>query len=390
VQYGPLKMTDTATRGAWSAAKRSRMRPGFFDGAPAGIAFVDGFLVVDETGEDALLDHSPENRATIAAPVKWAGRSSGGLWDAFLERLWAGQPDADARKTIVLEFAGLALLGLIPRYERCLILHGSKAGNGKSTLLRILSALFHESNRSAIPPQQFAIDTYLASMANSRWNCVNELPRKSILDSERFNAVISGNPIQVKPLYRDPFMLSPRAAHVFACNELPGTIPDNEGFWRRVVVVEFPNVFREGQPGFDAKLADKIIERELAAVYHACIGAACQAVRRGKLTIPQSAGEAVEEWRAETDTVRQWLHERCSEVAGSQKSSASEVWRDYQQWGREAGLKNPLSQRSFWKRLHGLELGHKGTGGAREFRVALRAPLAQAPLWGQSRSHYVT
>lgn len=363
VEYEPLKMTDPAVRGAWAAVTRARWSSGFFDAAPAGIAFPNGHLTVSDAGAVQFGPHSPEHRTTVLAACEWDEDVVGERWIRFLEQVWAGCSDVEQRIQSVHEFTGLALLGMSTRYAKALVIPGPKAGNGKSSFQSVLSAMFPPEARTAIPPQDWSKEAFLAALAPSRWNVVGELPSDNIMHADRFNAVVTGDPVTANPKYRHAFTFRPRAAHIFACNNLPGSDNDNEGFWRRLIVIEFPNTFREGQAGFVRDIDKLIIAEELPAVYASCIHAAAALIaRRGtrqdSITVPDSSRESVEDWRLERDTFRQWLNDCCDLDPGTGSGTGQDyrtpvdtAWNSYRNWANECGIRNRFTKVSFGQKF---------------------------------------
>jgi hypothetical protein len=77
----PLTVHDRTRRGAHATALSDRAKPAFFDCAPLGVAFADGYLRLDADGRATMHDHSPENRATVALPFARQEDAVCPLWD---------------------------------------------------------------------------------------------------------------------------------------------------------------------------------------------------------------------------------------------------------------------------------------------------------------------
>jgi hypothetical protein len=215
----PLSLSDRDIRGAIHAASQLVYRKDFFDSAPRGVVFSNGFVTVRE-GSVITLPHSPEHRAAHAIACEYAGAPTDDDIDLWLRTMrevfrrpiedekgnLTGIDELDTDKCMDLfqEFAGAALMGYATSYAACLVLQGP-GNDGKSTLLHVLRALFPASAVSSIPPQSWSRGFLLAGLAGKRLNVVSELPSQDLMDSERFKAVVSGDALTAERKHQDPF-----------------------------------------------------------------------------------------------------------------------------------------------------------------------------------------
>jgi len=364
-----LKVSDGMMGGAVNVAMRLSDRPGFFDNAPPGIAFRNGFVSVGGNAEVQLNEHSPEYRARHGLESDWntslrAPRFARFLLDVFtVEGLDDVQmPDneramilEDRQRTIdlVMEFIGACLLGEATKHAIALVLFGETAANGKSTLIKIVKSLFPLQSVTSISPSEWGNRFYLAELALARLNAVSEMPTKEIAANDLFKSVISGDEVMVAKKFKDPFNMRPQAGHIFACNELPATLDQTEGFWRRFVVVPFDRTFAPSEQ--DKNLADRIIASELGAITVAAIKAAGRLRRQGEYTLPKMSIISKQRWKGESDPIRMWLVEKtktcsgncgllCKERYSSNCSvNADPAYTSFREWCKESGT--PLMQK---------------------------------------------
>lgn len=364
----PLKLSESAIKGAVRAAKDAAYRKGFFAQEQAGVAFENGFATVHD-GAVVLLPHDPEHRAKYRLAFTFDPDARAPLWISFLEDVWRdfSEDDLAARVAMLEEWIGAALLGLGTTYQRSLILVGDAGANGKSTLLSVVRALFPPEAVRASGPQQWTNLFYLAELAGARINIVNELPDSDVEAGETFKAVISGDDVTAARKHRDPFSFRPRAAHVFACNALPGTRDQSGGFWRRQLVLTFPRTFAEHEQ--DRELGAKLAS-EIPAITAHVLRAVVRLVARGRFEVPESSASALEEWREDSDQVRQWLRECCDETQTAENTLAS-IYGNYANWSKNHGHK-PLASNKLAARLKILGLAHRLNHG-RYYRVKVKA-----------------
>jgi P4 family phage/plasmid primase-like protien len=359
----PLRLSAGAVKGAVTLAGSFAAVEGFFDDAPVGIAFRNGFVVV-ERGVATLLAHGPERRAQHVLPFDYAPDAPAERWRRYLEEVFALPGEAalsDEQRALVAadradriallqEFVGACLLGMAARLAVCLVLTGEGA-NGKSVFLTVVKALFPAAATVSLAPQLWENRFYLAELAGVRLNAVAELPERDILESDAFKAVVAGDPVMVARKHQRPFTLRPGAGHVFACNALPGTKDQTEGFWRRFAVVPFERRFAEHER--DLHL-DEALLRELPGIAAWAIEGACRLQAQGRYTSPASSRDAKREWQHDSDQVRQFVEE-CCEVDADVQATLTDVYLAFALWARRTGH-GGLARNRLGNRLK--QLGH--------------------------------
>lgn len=354
----PLKVQAGDVSGGIRLAHDAAERRGFFAEGPPGIAFANGFAVVGDNEKITLHEHDPENRATIGLPFDFDPCSPRPRWHRFLEEVFAGDDDADAKRSFLQDFAGVSFLGFAPRYQRAVVCLGTGA-NGKSVLLDVVARAFPDDARSAIAPQDWDDEYRLAMLAGKRLNALSELPENDILASEKFKAIISGDATTGRHIRQAPFMFRPKAGHLFAANELPGTTDLSDGFWRRLVVLRFGRTFAPEEQ--DAGLAAAIIATELPGVVAWALEGAARMLARGSYIVPGSSVDAVAEWRKGADSVALFFAERteplealfCNDAKNG--VGATKLYDEYRAWVPKVGMRQ-AGMGKFGKRA--VQLGH--------------------------------
>ena len=384
----PVKLSQGRIEAISKVAQMYLTTPGFFDGAPLGIALrgANGplFLPVGKPASSAIeegvaeaLGDTPPGKVGVAVPLAPEHRVRASqvldiaydpdaecpMFADFLDSVFVGLPEDEVRgrQTCLMQLVGAALLGIGPRFEKAGILTGVGA-NGKSTFLRIISRLFPDEARVAVPMQVFGEDYKRSLFADARINVCNELPARDILASEAVKDIIDGSEVIARLPHRPPFQFRSRATHLFAANRLPPTSDLSRGFFRRFIVVDFPNSF-EGRE--DRGLADRIIASELPGILSLAITAAAILVEQNQFTIPESSRRAEAEWRQHSDSVSMWLHE-ATEASGWTASSAAHL--AYRTWCERALLK-PVSTKEFALRLLNAKVKDKAPGGVRHWAL---------------------
>jgi P4 family phage/plasmid primase-like protien len=365
-----LKLKCSDVTGSYQLAQKSSSKHGFFNAAPRGIAFRNGFVTIQH-GAPVLRAHSAEHRALDTLPFDYDPNAKAPRWEKYLAEVWAGtkkEPispeDRAARIAVVEEWVGATLLGEITKYEKCLVLLGQSGNNGKSVMLDVISALFPQESIRSIPPQEWNNPFHLAELAGCRLNCVNELPDNDVAAGDRFKAVVSGNGTSAARKRRDPFTLRSRAGHLSACNLLPYTRDLTGGFWKRWIVLGFNREFSATE--IDVELRSKIIAEDLPGIAVRVLAAAARLEARGHFVLPDSAERLRDEWRHQADQVAQFVELEFPVLVlrGNGRVGATSAFVAFQEWAKKNGH-GGMSFARFGARLKtlpGIECGRSSSG----------------------------
>ena len=376
-ELGVFKLNNSKVKGSIERALDEASSPDFFAGAVPGLSFKNQFVRVD--GDTIKAErHSHNHRARAYVPLAYRADARAPRFEKYLDECFAGLPDARERKRAVLQYAGLSLVGLGTRYHKALVLFG-RGANGKSVFLDVVRALFPKGSTVSIAPQDFSNEYYVASLAGKLANLVNEMPDTTITSSERFKSLISGDVTQARPIRQAPVFFKPIAGHIFSCNELPGSRDASEGFWRRILVVEWPRIFAPHER--DPDLADYIIKREAEGVLTLLINSAATALQQGRLDEPMSSAALFRTWRYHSDQVVQFLAERCRPAA-EHGTPVSDLYAAYRDWAQDEGHQR-LGRRKFGDRLTSNSFSpQKGAKGVRVRAVDLNSAYQDRYPWG--------
>lgn len=368
----PINLKNARIDGIVACTEARMEHEGFFDDAPAGLAFKNGFVTVDEGGVK-IGDKRPENRARAAAG--WAYRDHPcPKWTQFMRDVFEGDDDAEPKRMCIQEFFGLALLGMATAYEKALVLYGS-GGNGKSVLLDVVQKCFPEEAVASVPPQALDDQYYRARLAGVKLNVVSELPQRELVDSPAFKGVISGDRISARHPTERAFEYRPKAGHVFAANPpLPSVGDLSKGFWRRFVFITFNRNFdtemhlkRHDKDVFVRELQD-----EIKGITRWALEGAARVRRQSGLTVVPSSEAMLDAWRLSVDNVAMFLKE-CTqrEPEPVEMATTTDLYRAYRRWAEATGHRMPLSQPRFLDRLvqHGLPPIQDGAQSVRAVRL---------------------
>jgi len=301
------------------------------------------------TGE--LLPHSPNYLSTVQFPVSYDPEATCPKIQKFLDEVLP----PDCIETIE-ELVGYCVEP-ITIFERAAMFEGCGA-NGKSVMMRAIEALLGPENVSHVPLQALGENRFAAAQLQFKLlNVFPDLDSRAIRSSGVFKGLVSGDPIMAERKNQQPFTLRPHAKLMFSANELPRSWDVSEAFFRRWLIIPFPNVF-EGEDA-DTKLLEKLTTPgELSGFLNVSIQGLRRLFERGRFETPSTAEDALALYRLTSDPIRAFLVECCStEPEESQKPvvvGKDTLYRAYTTFCEKENLGSPDSRRAFNKRFQQL------------------------------------
>ena len=262
----------------------------------------------------------------------------------FLERVL---PDVDCQ-LILAEYLGYLFVPTARlKLEKTLLLHGSGA-NGKSVVYEIVMALLGTENVSSYSLQSLTVEPALArvNLGNKLLNYASELSGKS--DPNVLKQLISGEPVEARFLYRQPFMLTNYAKLAFNCNTLPAEVEHTNAYFRRLLIVPFLATIPESEQ--DPKLAANIIATELPGIFNWVLTGLNRLLAQGRFTESNAVGQQVDEYRRRSDSVRSFLDDNGYEASSTHTIPRKMLYPEYRAYCMDEGNR-PVNSHNFGKRL---------------------------------------
>jgi len=262
---------------------------------------------------------------------------------SFIKYLASSVPEKDIQ-SLLQEYAGYTLLN-DNRYEAAMLLSGVGA-NGKSVFIEILRAL-HVSAKSMRLDQMNGFE--LSAIVGSSLLTSDETPKKKVC-VDTLKALISGNSIQLRAPYGQPFDYTNRAKILVSANEIPAFDEQaSNGFWRRFIFVPFDHVVPESQR--NPLLAKEIINRELGSVLKWALDGLIRLMKNnGQFTKPACTEALKDEVKISGNSVLQWLNDHDAASTSTHVTLKTDVYHEYYDWADENGLAI-VSATSFWKQM---------------------------------------
>ncbi len=311
------------------------------------VNLANGTLEINGKGPK-LREHRPEDFLTYCLPFEYSQHAQAPLFNAYLQQVLPQQ----STQHILAEFTAYCFLPSL-KLEKVLLLYGSGA-NGKSVFYDIVSALLGPSNISSYSLANLAEEHNRAMIADKLLNYGSEINAGAI-DRDLFKLLASGEPVQARLKYGNPFIMKGYARLMFNANTLPSDTEQTEAFFRRFLIVPFAVTIPEAQQ--DKNLAKKIIAQELPGVFAWVLRGLERLLQQGNFSPCQAVEATLQRYRKESDSVVQFLEEPDSKNQTYQPAEEGPDWvalkqmySEYRTFSQEAGYK-PVSIRNFAERL---------------------------------------
>jgi putative DNA primase/helicase len=265
-------------------------------------------------------------------------------FQAYLNRVL---PEKD-KQEILCEFLGYIFIPTSTlKLEKVLFLYGGGA-NGKSVLYDIIRALLGTQNISDYSLQSLTdVNGYSrAQIADMLVNYAGEINGK--LESSRFKSLASGEPMEARLPYRDPFIMEDYAKLIFNTNELPKDVEFTHGFFRRFLIIPFDVTIPESEQ--NNGLANEIIKDELPGVFNWVLTGLKRLLTNRKFSESPSIDRALNQFKTESDTVKRFLEENEYLSDSDNKILLGVLYDAYKSFAFEDGNR-VLSKSNFKKRL---------------------------------------
>jgi len=277
--------------------------------------------------------HDPTYRTTIQLPVTYDPQATCPEWSKFISEVfsaedthvayeiiaWLMTPNTDSQKSIVLLGTG---------------------ANGKSVFLNGISNFLGKSNICNIPLQKLADRFTTTQLIGKLANISPDLPNTKISSTSEFKSLTGGDTLIGEYKNGAIFSFQPFARCVFACNELPETPDNSDGFYRRLNVITFDRQFKDDPT--EGKRLNTVLatSSELSGLLIQCLKVLPKVVKQG-ISITAKMTEVIETHRKENDPVSVWLDECTSESRTDENDKvvdeyyipSSELFQAYRQSG---------------------------------------------------------
>jgi putative DNA primase/helicase len=309
-----------------------------------------------------LHEHRREDLLTKISPVEYVENCPCPMWLQFLDRIMGSDVDLIA---FLKRFSGYSLTG--DTSEQCLASLYGFGANGKSTFIDCLAMAwgdyFQRAPTSLILKRNDGsegIPNDVARLPGVRMAVTSEVEEGSRMAESRIKDLTGGDRLAARFLRMEFFEFVPTHKLWIVGNHRIFISGTDHGIWRRIMQIPFEVTIPEADR--DPKLKEKLIAQELSGILSWCV-TGCIEWQRDGLNPPDKVTAATEEYRAEMDTVGQFVEERCLCNPSAQIGKDS-LYQEYRLWAEMSGL-HALSINRFGRRLKEKGFRDDRSGGQR-------------------------
>jgi putative DNA primase/helicase len=228
-----------------------------------------------------------------------------------------------------------------------LLLYGQGA-NGKSVLADIVFALLGHENVSSYSLQNLTAHakSERAELQNKLLNYATEINGRMEVDI--FKQLVSGEPVEARRLFHDPFIMTRYAKLMFNCNVLPTDVEQTNAFFRRFLIVGFNTTIPEEKQ--DKELAQRIIRNELSGIFNWVLEGLSRLLVQKQFTSSEAVRKQMEEYQLQSDSVKMFLLEEGYTTSIGNEIALQHFFELYQIYCKETGC-HPVGRKRFVERL---------------------------------------
>ena len=251
-----------------------------------------------------IAQHSPDTIFINELPVEYDANVECPAIMKFLSEILA--PDDIP---LAQEIVGYCLLRAYPLARASMFL--GEGENGKSTLLNLIIALLGRTNVATPSLQDIVHNRFAqAELFGKLANVHADIPTTKLSSTGRFKMLTGQDLMYADQKHRQPFTFENYAKLIYSANELPQTTDMSEAFWRRWILIKFPNRFPEGDPETDPSILDKLTNpSELSGFLNWALEGLKRLLTNNRFSTSRTADGTKREWMLQTDSLRAFVIE---------------------------------------------------------------------------------
>ena len=306
-------------------------------------------------GIDGAKPHDPEDFITKITNVSPSLKGKD-IWLECVDKIFAGDKDLI---DYVQMICGLAVIGKV--FVEAMIVSYGSGGNGKSTfwnsIFRVLGLYSGKISADTLTVGcRRNIKPEMAEMNGRRLLIASESQEGARLNDSIVKQLCSTDEVFAEKKYKDPFYFTPCHTLVLYTNHLPRVSGNDDGIWRRLIVIPFTNKLTGN--GDIKNYADYLYDNAGEYILYWLIEGAKKVIDINyKIPVPKVVQDAIDEYREQNDWFNHFL-EDCCELDEHEKESSNELYKAYRTYCSEtneftrstADFYNALETRGF-KRL---------------------------------------
>ena len=268
--------------------------------------------------------------------------------DSVLNKISCNNPK---RKQAILEMIGYSMTTSV-KLQKAFILYGKTAGNGKSTLINIISELIGRQNLGYVTLDDLSNNKFAASGIKGKvLNIGSEMTKEYLKDVSIFKQWISGDDLEIEEKFKPKQTIRPYAKFIFNANELPKVADKTNGFYRRLHIIPFEAKFTNKDN--KAFIFDELITQE-ALEYLAKISLEAYLNIQDTFANFEESDDEISKYKIENNNILSYLNDKENIVDFLKQGTAvkykKDVYAHYKLYCQENEFK-PTGRNMFYKEI---------------------------------------
>lgn len=293
------------------------------DGQPGIINMLNGSYdyVNNEFGE-----HDPTDLSMSQIPIEYNEEMDCPEIKKFVNQIVAPED-----VSIIQELFGYCLY---KRYHihKAFMFHG-EGSNGKSTLINLLITFLGKENVASRPLQELCNDKFAKSdLYGKLANCYADLSSESMKFTGPFKLLTGEDMIHAEEKFKKGFKFINHAKLIFSCNQLPKVYDNSDAYFRRWIIINFPNTFSQDDESADKELLERLTaEQELSGLFNWALEGLGRLLGQGHFSYSPTTDQIRDQYERMSDSLSAFVMDRLTpDPVGT--ISKEELYKSYVQY----------------------------------------------------------
>jgi len=249
-----------------------------------------------------LLPHNPKYKFINEIPIEYDPKADCPQIKKFL-----GEVVEEKHVFCIQEFIGYCLYRDIPLHKAFMFLGSGK--NGKSKTIDMITTFLGRENTSNKEIQQLTYDKFAkAKLFGKLINAAADISSTALGQTSVFKGLTGGDYTDAEKKFCDSFEFKNYAKLLFSANTLPKTNDDSYAFYRRWVLINFPNTF-EGDK-CDLHILEKITTpQEMNGLFNWALEGLYRLLKNNRFSYNRTVEEIRLQYKTLSDPVYAFAHE---------------------------------------------------------------------------------
>ena len=283
---------------------------------------------------------TPDIFTTNLLPYDYNPNAQCPRWLQYLNEVFLSNQETI---NFVQEAVGYAFHKKIPKPAPFFLI--GPGSNGKSVYIDTLTSLCGEENVSNISLNLLSNELYILDLFGKMINVSSETPNKKYINTDLIKAVVGGDWVTGRELYKRPSKFQPFAKHYLAMNQLPRIEDNTHGMWRRIHVIEFPHKFTEDE--MDVEMTEKL-RTELSGIFNWALEG-YKRLRMQKFIFSESQSMRIskKQYKTQSNSALDYISRHFVGADDEHSVALKNEYERYRQFCEEEGHKSPYTKKEF-------------------------------------------